>query len=71
MNQVLKDRIILICNSKIKEKGENVGLSFYVFFKNENDEPKLLMEAAIWWIKENKLNHFEKVNKIKNIIEKL
>jgi hypothetical protein len=31
-------------------KGDNVGLSFYAFFANKNDEPELLMEAAQWWI---------------------
>ncbi len=27
---------------KIEKKGDNVGLSFYAFFKNKNDNPELL-----------------------------
>ena len=37
---------------------------FYVFFKNNNDNPTLLMEVAAWWIKTNQLDHFEKATKI-------
>jgi hypothetical protein len=37
-----------------------VGLSFYAFFANKNDDPELLMEVAHWWIMEMKLDHFEK-----------
>jgi len=43
-------------------------LSFYVFFANKNDNPELLLEAAIWWIKTHKLDHFEKAIKIKELI---
>ncbi len=32
LNQLLKEKIIKICNEKIEKKGENVGLSFYAFF---------------------------------------
>ena len=32
LNQLLKEKIIKICNDKIEKKGENVGLSFYAFF---------------------------------------
>ncbi|PWH81772.1 hypothetical protein DIS18_13920 [Algibacter marinivivus] len=71
MQQVLKDKIIEVCNKKIAAKGENVGVSFYAFFKNKNDNPELLMEAATWWIKTHKLNHFEKAVKIKNLVENL
>ena len=69
MRNILKQKIIDICNDKIKKKGENVGLSFYAFFSNKNDNPELLMEAAVWWIMTHKLDHFEKAIKIKNIIE--
>ena len=48
---------------KLKKKGDNVGLSFYAFFKNKNDNPELLMEAANWWIMQHKLDHFEKAVK--------
>lgn len=71
MQKILKDKIIEVCNHKIAVKGENVGVSFYAFFKNKNDNPELLMEAATWWIKTNKLNHFEKAVKIKNLVENL
>ncbi|MFL1013508.1 DUF6500 family protein [Flavisericum labens] len=68
MQQVLKDRIIEVCDKRLATKGENVGISFYAFFKNKNDNPELLMEAATWWIKTHKLNHFEKAIKIKNLV---
>lgn len=65
----LKDRIIEVCNKKIVQKGDTVGVSFYAFFKNKNDNPELLMEAATWWIQRHQLDHFEKAVKIKNLIE--
>ena len=71
MKKILKEKIIEICNSKIKEKGLNVGLSFYAFFSNKNDDPELLMEAAEWWIMTHKLNHFEKAIKIKTMVENI
>lgn len=46
MQDILKAKIIDVCNYKITKKGEHVGLSFYAFFKNNNDNPELLMEAA-------------------------
>ena len=69
MSPELKQRIIKICNEKIMSKGPNVGLSFYAFFANINDNPKLLMEAAEWWIMTKKLNHFEKAVKIKELVQ--
>ena len=69
MNIELKNRIIKVCNEKIQNKGENVGLSFYAFFANKNDNPELLMEAAEWWIMTNRLDHFEKATKIRKILE--
>jgi len=68
MRDSLKDKIINICNAKIDSKGNNVGLSFYAFFENKNNDPELLMEAAEWWIMKNKLNHFEKAEKIKQMV---
>ena len=53
----------------MKSKGENVGLSFYAFFKNKNDCPELLMEAATWWIQTHKLDHFVKAKTIKEMVE--
>jgi Family of unknown function (DUF6500) len=69
MNYALKNRIIEVCNAKIAQKGDNVGLSFYAFFANKNDNPALLMEAATWWIETHKLDHFEKAVKIKKMVE--
>ncbi|MEP1488736.1 MAG: DUF6500 family protein [Algibacter sp.] len=69
MRQALKDKIITVCNKKIETKGEHVGLSFYAFFANKNDNPELLMEAATWWIETHKLDHFEKAIKIKKMVE--
>jgi len=68
MRAELKRKIIDVCNQKIDKKGENVGLSFYAFFANKNDDPELLMEAAEWWIMTHKLNHFEKAVKIKKMV---
>ena len=69
MNRDIRKKIIEVCDSKIVSKGENVGLSFYAFFKNKNDNPELLMEVAKWWIKENTLDHFEKAMKIKEMVK--
>ncbi len=69
MNKELRLKIIQVCESKIAIKGENVGLSFYAFFKNKNDNPELLMEVAKWWILDNKLDHFEKALKIKEMVK--
>ncbi|MFT7612736.1 MAG: hypothetical protein ACI9J3_001699 [Parvicellaceae bacterium] len=69
MNKDLQRRIIEICTSKIEKKGSNVGLSFYAFFSNKNDNPEQLMEAATWWIMTHELDHFEKAVKIKQMVE--
>ncbi len=71
MNKELIEKAIRICEEKIQKKGANVGLSFYAFFANKNDNPKLLMEMAEWWIKTNELDHFEKAVKIKKMLEEL
>ena len=71
MDEKLKQKIIDVCDAKIKAKGDNVGLSFYAFFANKNDNPKLLMEAAEWWIKTHKLDHLEKAVKIKQMVENI
>ena len=64
----LKQKIIQICEDKIRKKGEKVGLSFYAFFANKNDDPETLMQVATWWIKIHYLDHFEKAIKIKQLI---
>ncbi|MBL7560409.1 hypothetical protein JAO71_11405 [Olleya sp. YSTF-M6] len=69
MTQNLKNKIIEVCDKKIAQKGDTVGVSFYAFFKNKNDNPELLMEAATWWIQTHQLDHFEKAVKIKRLIE--
>jgi len=68
MTENIKLKIIKVCNEKIEKKGENVGLSFYAFFANKNDNPKLLMEVAEWWILKHQLDHFEKAVKIREMI---
>ncbi|MDE1207471.1 DUF6500 family protein [Tenacibaculum larymnensis] len=69
MNKEIKEKIIAVCEEKIAKKGESVGLSFYAFFKNKNDNPKVLMEVATWWIQTHQLDHFEKAVKIKQMIQ--
>jgi len=45
------------------------GLSFYAFFLQiKNDNPKLLMEVAEWWILTHQLDHFEKAIKIRDLV---
>lgn len=68
MTSALREKIIAVCDQKIAQKGTNVGLSFYAFFANKNDNPKLLMEAATWWIETHELDHFEKAVKIKAMV---
>lgn len=62
--------MIAVCDAKIAQKGTDVGLSFYAFFKNRNDDPALLMAVARGWIQEHKLDHFEKATKIKKWLNK-
>lgn len=69
MRRSLRDKVIKVCNKKIEQKGDNVGVSFYAFFANKNDDPELLMEAATWWIQTHKLDHFEKAPKIIAMVE--
>ena len=69
MTATLKKKILQVCDEKIAKKGVNVGLSFYAFFANKNDNPQLLMEAATWWIERHKFDHFEKAIKIKKIVQ--
>ncbi|MFI5408148.1 DUF6500 family protein [Kaistia sp. UC242_56] len=69
MRPSLRAKAISVCEDKIARKGEGVGLSFYAFFANRNDDPELLMEAAEWWIKTHALDHFEKAVKIRQMIQ--
>ena len=67
MRDSLRAKFVTTCDNKIASKGPGVGLSFYAFFANRNDDPDLLMEAATWRIKTHKLNHFEKAAKIRDM----
>jgi hypothetical protein len=69
MRANLRAKAFTICTDKIAKKGDGVGLSFYAFFANKNDDPELLMEAAEWWIKTHRLDHFEKAVKIRDMIQ--
>ncbi|QPC95145.1 DUF6500 family protein [Mesorhizobium sp. INR15] len=69
MRPSLREKILEICDRKIAEKGAGVGLSFYAFFANRNDDPELLMEAAEWWIRTHRLDHFEKAAKIRALLD--
>ena len=69
MDEKIIQKIIQVCDEKIAKKGETVGLSFYAFFANKNDNPKLLMDVAEWWILKHKLDHFEKAVKIKKMMQ--
>ena len=69
MREILRQKIIKVCDEKILKKGDKVGLSFYAFFANKNDDPETLMQVAEWWIKTHQLDHFEKAIKIKKMIE--
>ena len=69
MRDSLKQKIIQVCHQKIARKGEGVGVSFYAFFANRNDDPELLMEAATWWIQTHRLDHVEKARKIIALVE--
>lgn len=68
MRASLRTKAIGICEEKIAKTGEGVGLSFYAFFANRNDDPELLMEAAVWWIMTHRLDHFEKATKIRGML---
>ncbi|MDX1392451.1 MAG: DUF6500 family protein [Rheinheimera sp.] len=69
MRDALRQKIIAVCDKKILAKGETVGVSFYAFFANKNDDPARLMEAATWWIQTHQLDHFEKALKIKQLVQ--
>lgn len=69
MRSSLRRKAIAICDAKIAAKGAGVGLSFYAFFANKNDDPDLLFEAAEWWIKTHALDHFEKAVKVRDLVK--
>ncbi len=67
MRASIRTKILETCENKIAAKGADVGLSFYAFFANKNDDPELLMGVAHWWIMEMKLDHFERPPKLKRL----
>lgn len=69
MSDRLREKIISVCDTKVASKGPGVGLSFYAFFENRNNNPDLLMEAATWWIQTHRLDHFEKAIKIRQLVQ--
>lgn len=69
MRAALRQKAVAVCDAKIAQKGEGVGLSFYAFFANKNDDPAALMEVAEWWILTHRLDHFEKAVRIRSMIE--
>ena len=69
MRDELRAKIITVCHKKLATKGDSVGVSFYAFFANKNDNPELLMEAATWWIQTHRLDHFVKANVIKKMVQ--
>ncbi len=69
MRPALRNKIIAVCEKKIAQKGARVGVSFYAFFANKNDDPELLLEAATWWIQTHQLDHFEKTQKIIDMVQ--
>ena len=46
-----------------------LAFRFMFLFANKNDNPSLLMEAALWWIQTYVLDDFKKAYKILNLIE--
>ncbi|ENF3520395.1 hypothetical protein ABQ706_004069 [Escherichia coli] len=68
MRASIRAKIVKVCETKIAAKGDDVGVSFYAFFANKNDDLELLMEVAQWWIIEMKLDHFEKDRKIISLV---
>ncbi|WP_434664473.1 DUF6500 family protein [Aeromonas sp. NJAU223] len=69
MRASLREKMLRVCQQKIAQKGEGVGVSFYAFFANKNEDPALLMEAATRWIQTHRLDHFEKASKIIRLVE--
>ncbi|WP_328284520.1 DUF6500 family protein [Vreelandella venusta] len=69
LRKELREILIEVCDRKIDQKGSEVGLSFYAFFKNKNDQPEVLMEVARWWVETHELDHFEKAVKIRDMVK--
>jgi hypothetical protein len=59
---------MVVYDAKIAQKGINVGISFYVFFKNKNDNFELLIKVESLRIQTHCRDHYEKVVKVKHLI---
>lgn len=68
MRKELREKIVEVCNHKIEQKGAEIGLSFYAFFRNKNGQPEALVEAERWWIETQELDHFEKAVKVREMV---
>ena len=64
----MRRKMVDVCAEKIAKKGPGVGLSFYAFFANRNDDPEALLAMATWWIQTHRLDHFEKATKIRSLV---
>ncbi len=69
MTPSLKNKIIETCEFRIGHTGPDINISLYAFFPNENDNPKLLMEAATWWIEKMRFDQFEKAGLVLAIVK--
>lgn len=67
LTESMRRKIVDVCGEKVSRKGTGVGLSFYAFFANRNDDPEALMAMAQWWILTHRLDHFEKATKIREM----
>ncbi|HHG89288.1 MAG TPA: hypothetical protein ENJ90_02250 [Devosia sp.] len=57
-----------VCDEKIPQKG---GWTLVLcLFPNRDDNLKLPVEAARWWIETHELDHFEKALKIKSVLQR-
>jgi Family of unknown function (DUF6500) len=46
MSPALRQKILATCEAKIDAKGPTLGLSFYAFFANKNDDPRIAVGSS-------------------------
>ena len=51
LRENFRQEAVAFCQEKIAHIGENVGMLFETFFSNKNDDPELLMDVVVRWIK--------------------
>jgi hypothetical protein len=68
MKTALRHQSIAVCDAKIAQTGDAVGLSFYAFFAAKNTISPLLLTAAKWWIATHRLDHFEPATEIRALL---